>query len=237
MWWLIVAITHIPKFVVPTPPEVVARFVDYLPTGQLQYHLATTLTEALLGGVGGVLFGLLSGYTLAKSSLAEKLMAPYLVASQSVPVIAFTPVLILWFGNGLLSKVVICAVIVFFPMTINTMIGLRSADPGLVEVLQTFRADRWQILRMVEIPAALPAVFGGLKVGGTLSILGAVVGEFVGAKSGLGFLVNYSAFQLDTPLMFVGLLSLVVLGVVVFTCISLVERRALRWRLRGSNWN
>jgi NitT/TauT family transport system permease protein len=115
------------------------------------------------------------------------------------------------------------------------MVGLRSVDTGLVEVLRTFRADRWQVLRMVEIPAALPSVFGGLKVGGTLAILGAVVGEFVGAKVGLGYLVNYSAFQLDTPLMFVGLLCLIVLGVSVFSLISLVERRALRWRLRGGN--
>ncbi|HEX6513684.1 MAG TPA: ABC transporter permease subunit, partial [Chloroflexota bacterium] len=103
----------------------------------------------------------------------------------------------------------------------------------LIEVMRTFRADRWQILRMIEIPSALPNVFGGLKVGGTLSILGAVVGEFVGAKRGLGFLVNYAAFQLDTPLMFVGLLCLVALGVSVFLLVSLAERRALRWRLRG----
>jgi NitT/TauT family transport system permease protein len=99
--------------------------------------------------------------------------------------------------------------------------------------MRTFRADRWQILRMVEVPAALPNVFAGLKVGGTLSILGAVVGEFVGAKRGLGFLVNYAAFQLDTPLMFVGLFSLVVLGVALFSFISVVERRALRWRTHG----
>jgi NitT/TauT family transport system permease protein len=235
LWWLFVALTGMPRFVLPSPPEVLGRLIDYLPTGQLQRHFGATLTEALLGGSLGVLFGLLSGYALAKSHVAEKLVAPYLVASQSVPVIAFTPVLILWFGNGLLSKVLICGLIVFFPMTISTMVGLRSVDTGLVEVLRTFRADRWQVLRMVEIPAALPSVFGGLKVGGTLAILGAVVGEFVGAKVGLGYLVNYSAFQLDTPLMFVGLLCLVVLGVSVFSLISLIERRALRWRLRGRN--
>jgi NitT/TauT family transport system permease protein len=155
------------------------------------------------------------------------------VASQSVPVVAFTPMLILWFGTGLVSKAIICAVIVFFPMAISTMVGLRSVDPGLVEVMQTFRAGRWQILRLVEIPAAMPSIFGGLRVSGTLSILGAVVGEFVGAKRGLGFLVNYAAFQLDTPLMFVGLLSLVVLGVGVYASIALAEGRALRWRSRG----
>jgi len=237
LWWLFVLATHMPKFVLPSPDLVVARFVEYVPTGQLWRHIEATVEEAILGGAVGVLFGVLSGYLLAKSVVAEKLVAPYLVASQSVPVIAFTPVLILWFGTGLLSKVIICAVIVFFPMTINTMVGLRTVDPGLIEVLQTFRADRWQVLRMVEIPGALPNVFAGLKVGGTLAILGAVVGEFVGAKVGLGFLVNYAAFQLDTPLMFVGLFCLVVLGVTLFTLISLAERRALRWRLRGSNWN
>jgi NitT/TauT family transport system permease protein len=233
IWWLVVVITGLPKFILPTPGEVLARLIDYLPGGQLWLHFRTTIVEALLGGCIGVLFGLLSGYALAKSIVAERIVAPYLVASQSVPVVAFAPMLILWFGSGLVSKVIICAVIVFFPMTINTMVGVRSVDPGLLELLQTFGADRWQVLRMVEGPAALPSVFGGLKVGGTLSILGAVVGEFVGAKAGLGFLVNYSAFQLDTPLMFVGLFCLVVLGVAVFSFVSLAERRALRWRRVG----
>ncbi|HLG73880.1 MAG TPA: ABC transporter permease [Chloroflexota bacterium] len=233
LWWGIVAATGLPKFVLPTPWEVLQRLVDYVPTGQLQLHFETTIAEALLGGLLGVAFGLLSGYALAKSVVAEKLVGPYLVASQSVPVVAFTPILILWFGTGLTSKVIICAVIVFFPMTISTMVGLRSVDPGLIELMRTFRADRWQVLRMVELPAALPSIFGGLKVGGTLSILGAVVGEFVGAKRGLGFLVNYAAFQLDTPLMFVGLFCLVALGVAVFSLVSLAERRALHWRTHG----
>src|SRR5579862_2762965 len=232
-WWLVAVLTGLPKFVLPTPPEVLLRLLDYLPSGQLWLHFRTTILEAVLGGCIGVLFGLLSGYALAKSTIAEKIVAPYLVASQSVPVVAFTPVLILWFGSGLVSKVIICAVIVFFPMTISTMVGLRAVDPGLLELMETFRAGRWQVLRMVEAPAALPNIFGGLKVGGTLSILGAVVGEFVGAKAGLGFLVNYSAFQLDTPLMFVGLFCLVLLGVSVFSLISLAERRALRWRTIG----
>src|SRR5262249_7334189 len=124
-------------------------------------------------------------------------------------------------------------VIVFFPMTISTMVGLRSVDRGLVEMMSTFRASRRDVLRMVEIPAAMPNLFGGLKVGGTLCILGAVVGEFVGAKAGLGYLVNYSSNQLDTELMFVGLFCLVLLGVSVFSLISLAERRALRWMRRG----
>ncbi len=233
IWWLVVIGARLPRFVMPTPAAVLLRLIDYLPTGQLWSHFVATISEAILGGALGVLFGLLSGYALAKSVPAEKLMAPYLVASQSVPVIAFTPILILWFGPGLMSKVIICAVIVFFPMTISTMVGLRSVDPRLVELMHTFRADGWQILRMVEIPAAMPNIMGGLKVSGTLSILGAVVGEFVGAKRGLGFLVNYAAYQLDTPLMFVGLFSLVALGVTVFSLISLAERRALRWRLHG----
>jgi NitT/TauT family transport system permease protein len=233
LWWLVVVVTGVPRFVLPAPGEVLSRLVDYAPSGQLWLHFETTIVEALLGGLLGVVFGLVSGYGLAKSVLAEKLVGPYLVASQSVPVVAFTPILILWFGTGLTSKVIICAVIVFFPMTISTMVGLRSVDPGLIELMRTFRADRWQKLRMVELPAALPSIYGGLKVGGTLSILGAVVGEFVGAKRGLGYLVNYAAFQLDTPLMFVGLLCLVALGVTVFTLISLAERRALRWRLHG----
>jgi len=233
LWWLFVIAARLPAFVLPSPADVFLRLLDYLPTGRLWGHFGTTIEESLLGGAIGTLFGLASGYLLAKSSLAERLVSPYLVASQSVPVIAFTPMLILWFGNGLLSKVIICAIIVFFPITISTMVGLRSVDPGLLELLRTFRASRADVLRMVEIPSALPSIFGGLKVAGTLSILGAVVGEFVGAKAGLGFLVDYSAFQLDTPLMFVGLLCLVLLGVSMFSAITLAERRALRWMKRG----
>ncbi|MBV9121634.1 MAG: ABC transporter permease [Chloroflexi bacterium] len=233
LWWLFVGVMRLPAFVLPAPDAVLERAVEYIPSGRLWGHLATTLLEALLGGSLGVAFGLLSGYALARSEVAERLVSPYLVASQSVPIIAFTPVLILWFGTGLVSKVIICAIIVFFPMTISAMVGLRSVDPVLHELMRTFEANRWQTLIMIEIPAALPSIFGGLKLSGTLSILGAVVGEFVGSKAGLGYLVNYSAFQLDTPLMFVGLICLVVVGVLIFSAISAVERRALRWRRRG----
>ena len=186
-WTLIVSITQMPVFLLPSPMGVWNKFVILLQNGTLLSNALVTLYEVLLGLSLGSIVAMCMGYFLAKSRLTEKLLSPYLVASQAIPVIAIAPLLIIWFGPGILSKVLICSLTVFFPVLVNTMIGFRAVPDNLRDLMRSLRATRWQKLRHLEIPAALPVLFGGLRIGATLSVIGAVVGEFVGSDRGLDF--------------------------------------------------
>ena len=158
-------------------------------------------------------------------------MSPYIVAAQATPILALAPLLSLWFGPGLVSKVVICALIVFFPIAIATMVGIRSVDARLLELARSLRATRRQVLRTLEIPAALPSIFGGLRVGVTLAVVGAIVGEWAGADRGLGVLVNLARGSLfDIPLMFATLVTIAALGVALYVLVVVIERALLRAR-------
>jgi NitT/TauT family transport system permease protein len=170
------------------------------------------------------------GYLLAKSPLLERLAGPYIVASQSVPAIAIAPLLIIWFGSGKLSKVLICALVVFFPVLVNTIVGIRSVDEGLRTLMRSLRANRWQTFTRLEVPAAMPVLLGGLKIGVTLSVIGAVVGEFVGADRGLGFLINLSKGLFNTPLMFAALIVLSAISLSLYLIVTGLEHWLLAWR-------
>ena len=225
-WRAIVFIGGYPPFILPAPEVVFGRFVGALADGTIWPHLATTLQEVALGFTVGATAGVAIGYVLARSAIVERLLSPYLVAAQAVPILAIAPLLALWFGPGLLSKVVICSLIVFFPVAIATMVGIRSVDVRLLELGRSLRATRRQVLTTLEIPAALPSILGGMRVGVTLAVVGAVVGEWAGADRGLGVLINLARGSLfDIPLMFAALLTLALLGIVLYLAVVVVERR------------
>jgi putative riboflavin transport system permease protein len=225
-WKLVVLVTRLPEFILPAPEAVAARFVSAWTDGTMAPHAWTTLVEVLLGFAVGALAGVVAGYALARSRLIERLISPYLVAAQAVPILALAPLLALWFGPDLLAKVVICGLIVFFPVAIATLVGLRSVDRGLLELGRSLRASRRQVLVTIEIPAALPAILGGLRVGVTLAVVGAIVGEWAGAKSGLGYLVNLARGSLfDIPLLFATLATIALLGIACYLVVVLAERR------------
>jgi NitT/TauT family transport system permease protein len=225
-WKAIVVIGGYPVFILP-PPEIVAeRFIRAWTDGTIEPHFAATLQEVVLGFAVGAGLALAIGYGLARSVLVERLLSPYLVAAQATPILALAPLLALWFGAGLLSKVVICALIVFFPVAVATMVGIRSVDAGLLELARSLRATQTQIVGTLEIPAALPSILGGMRVGVTLAVVGAIVGEWAGASQGLGVLVNLARGSLfDIPLMFATLLTIALLGVVLYGLVVLTERR------------
>jgi NitT/TauT family transport system permease protein len=226
IWRAIVFIGGYPPFILPTPEAVFGRFLGAIGDGILWPHFATTLLEVALGFTVGAAAGLGIGYVLARSALVERLASPYLVAAQAVPILAIAPLLALWFGPGLLSKVVICSLIVFFPVAISTMVGIRSVDPRLLELGRSLRATPRQVLTTLEIPAALPSILGGMRVGVTLAVVGAVVGEWAGAERGLGVLINLARGSLfDIPLMFAALLTLALMGIVLYLAVVLVERQ------------
>jgi len=230
LWEMVIRWVDYPAFILPSPPRVYTRFLSVLADGTLLHHTRVTATEAVLGFALGFAVATVLGYLLAKSPLAERLLSPYIVASQAIPIVALAPLLILWFGNGLASKILVSALIVFFPILVNTIVGVRSVDPRWMDLMHSLTASRWQVLTKVEIPAALPVLFGGIKVGITLSVVGAVVGEFVGADQGLGFLVNLSRGLFDTPLMFVSIFALVALALTLYTAVFFLEKAIIRWK-------
>lgn len=229
-WALIVSISGVPSFLLPSPAGVWSKFLITLGDGTLLSNTLITLYEVLLGLFIGSVVAMCLGYWLAKSRLMEKILSPYLVASQAIPVVAIAPLLVIWFGSGIFSKVLICSLTVFFPVLVNTMIGFRAVPDNLRDLMRSLRATRWQKLRFLEIPAALPVLFGGLRIGATLSVIGAVVGEFVGSDCGLGFLINVGRGQYDTALVFVAIFTLILMALILYGLAMLAERRSTRWK-------
>lgn len=219
-----------PAFILPAPTRVWGRFLLALGDGSLVRNASATLLEVVLGVVFGVSMATFTGYLLSKSRLLERLLSPYLVASQAVPIVAIAPLLVIWFGPGIASKVLICSLIVFFPVLVNTVVGLRAVPDHLRDLMRSMHASRLQMARYLEIPAALPVFLGGLRIGATLSVIGAVVGEFVGADRGLGFLINVARGQFDTALVFVAVFTLIALALGLYGFVLLLEKRLLRWQ-------
>ena len=225
-WKLLTLVTGTPEYILPAPEVVAQRALRAIGSGLLWEHAAVTLSEILLGLAVGASTAIAIGTALGKSVVVERVLSPYIVAAQSVPILALAPLLDIWFGGGLLARVLICALIVFFPIAIATMVGIRSTDPLLLELFRSLGATPRQRTIRLEIPSALPVIFGGLRVGVTLAVIGAVVAEWAGASSGLGVLINIANQGLfDTPLMFVALTTLAVIGITLHGVVVSIERR------------
>ena len=230
LWWLVARTAHLPAFILPSPMQVWLRFLMAASDGSLFFNTAVTLLEITLGLLCGAGMATILGYLVAKSRALERVLSPYLVASQAIPLVAIAPLLVIWFGPGMFSKVLICALIVFFPVLVNTVVGVRAVPPALLDLMHSLHASRGQILVKLEIPAALPVFLGGLRIGATLSVIGAVVGELVGSNQGLGFLINIGRGQYDTALVFVAVFMLIVLALCLYGAVAWLEARALVWQ-------
>lgn len=230
VWHFATMLLDLPAFILPGPGLVWRRFLQSLQDGQIITHLLTTLLEVLLGLFLGGLTATILGYLLSKSSTLEKIISPYLVASQSIPIVAIAPLIVIWFGPGIFSKILICSLTVFFPILINTVVGLREVPQDLRDLMRTLQASRTQTFLKLEVPAALPIFLGGLRVGATLAVIGAVVGELVGADRGLGFLINVGRGQYDTALVFVSVITLILLAMSLYGLVLLLENRFLAWQ-------
>ena len=229
-WGLFARLSGLPRFILPSPMDVWTRLLKSLGDGSLLYHTSVTLLEITLGMLVGVTFATVLGYILAKSRSLEKILSPYLVASQAIPIVAIAPLLVIWLGHGITSKVVICALIVFFPVLVNTIVGVRAVPLALYDMMNSLRASRWQVLSKLELPASLPILLGGLRIGATLSVIGAIVGELVDAKEGLGYLLKVGDFQYDTSMVFVAVIMLVALALGLYGIVTLLEKRFLKWQ-------
>jgi NitT/TauT family transport system permease protein len=228
LWSLIVRWGDYPPFILPGPERVAARLWALAVEGTLWRHWVATAVEVGLGLGLGVTVGLLLAYPLAHWRPFERLVAPYLVASQAVPIVAVAPLLIIWFGPGLLARVLVSALIAFFPVLISAIAGFRQVPPEWRELFRSLQATRWQTFRKLEWPAALPVIFGGLKIGATLSVIGAFVGELISADRGIGFLIKQGQGLYDTPLVFGGILLLASQALLLYGLLTGLEHRCLR---------
>ncbi len=219
-----------PAFILPGPRLVWQRFLSVVADGTLWANTQVTLIEIFGGLALGLSVAVVLGYLLAKSPALEQVVLPYLVASQALPIVALAPLLVIWLGAGHLSKIVVCALTLFFPVLVNTIVGIRSVEKGLHDLMRSLNASPWQVFTLLELPAALPVLLSGLKIGLTLSVIGAVVGEFVAADRGLGFMVNLARGLFDTPLLFVALATLMAIALIFYGLMTALERALLRWQ-------
>ncbi len=220
-------------YIFPKPSAVAVAIGNDLGNARFWGHAAITLREILIGCAAGSLIGFALGVLLTQSAFAEAVITPYIVALQAVPKVALAPLIVTLLGYGELSKVAIAAIISFFPLLVNVMLGIRGADEGQLELMRSLRATRIQMLRWVQLPAALPAIFAGLEVAVVFSVVGAIVGEFTGASGGLGYLIEQRSFSLNQAAVFSTLIVLSVIGLVLDALVRGVAHRVVRWRSIG----
>jgi NitT/TauT family transport system permease protein len=229
VWEASIRLFEVSPFVLPTPSAVAHSFWVGLSNGVYMKHAMLTAAEALSGFVLALIVGVTLGALIAEVRLLERAFYPLLVALQAMPKVALAPLAIIWLGYGMTSKVVLAALLGFFPILINTIAGLKSCDAGKVDLMRAMAASRWQIFRLVRLPNAMPFVFAGINVAASFVVLGAVTGEFLGAKEGLGTLILLANNELDTAQIFAILIMLGLLGFVLYTAVRTVQRRVLRW--------
>ena len=228
VWQLVVWSTGVARFILPPPADVARAWLDNF--AALMGHAGQTMTEILLGLALGAGLGIGTALTMASFRPARRWLLPTLVASQAIPVFALAPILVLWLGYGLASKVAMATLIIYFPVTAAFFDGLRRTEPGWLDLARTMGGTRWTILRRVRVPAALPSLASGLRVATAVAPIGAVVGEWVGASGGLGYQMLRANALFQADLMFAALFTLVLCAVALYFAVDTGLRRMLRWQ-------
>jgi putative hydroxymethylpyrimidine transport system permease protein len=230
LWQALVSVTGVAAYILPGPLLVGRVFLDNAKLQLLIAHAVVTGSEIALGLVLGCLLGCVSAVLVASSPPVRRWLMPVLVVSQAIPVFALAPALVLWLGYGLLSKVAMATLIIYFPVTAAFFDGLRRTDPGWLDLARTMGGSRWRILRHVRIPAALPALSSGIRVATAVAPIGAIVGEWVGSSAGLGYLMLQSNARLQIDVMFAALLVLALMAVGLYFIVDAGLRRVLPWQ-------
>jgi NitT/TauT family transport system permease protein len=228
-WELIVRFFEVPIFIFPAPSKVAEALWRGFSTGLYQKHLYHTLLETVLGFLLGAALGFFLGTVVALNRYVEYFFYPYIVMFQSLPKVALSPLIVVWFGLGLKSQVVNAALVAFFPLLVNTVVGLKSADEDRMNLMRSLAASEAQIFWILRLPNALPFVMAGLDVAMIFALIGAIVAEFVGARAGLGMLIQSMNFNMDVSGQFSVLLILSIVGLLLNRCILLIRRRVLFW--------
>ncbi|WP_134684107.1 ABC transporter permease [Brevibacillus migulae] len=224
MWEGICRGFSIPAFILPPPSDVFRSLWD-IREQLFGIHLWVTLREALLGLLLAILFGIGLSMAMTFSRIVERLVYPYLVISQTIPIIALSPIFILWFGYDLSGKIAVTVLFTFFPIVVSLYDGLRHTDPDMVNLLRTMGATQKQIFWKLQIPSSLPHFFSGLKVAATYSVAGATIGEWLGSSAGLGYFARRASGNFQAPALFASVVLLSLMGILLFWLVSLLEKR------------
>lgn len=229
VWWLAVLAFGVPEYLVPSPPALASKFWSLTTKAGLFGHVPVTLMEIVTGFIIGAALGVGIAVMFVRLPLLEIVLNPIIIFVQTAPKIAIAPLLLLWLGLGATPKIVLVAIVVFFPVMSNMVSALRSIDPNLLALAKILRMNGWSRLWRIELPQALPLLFTGMKIGITLAVTAAVIGELMGARAGLGYLLSLGQETSDIGLVLVSVILLSLLGYLLFLAIDLVEKRMLRW--------
>jgi len=231
IWQLYVSLNHVNEVILPSPWEVLKSLATN--KSLLATNLAVTGEEIIIGFLVGSAAGIILGILITYSKILELALFPLVIASQVIPVFAIAPLLIIWFGFGITPKVLIAALIVFFPICVNQVEGLRSADQGAVDLIRSYGASEARVFRMVRMPASVPFVLAGMQIGVTFSVIGAVIAEWVGAQKGLGALMLSAASLSNTTVVFAAIVTVAVVGVVLFALVRIVGDLLFPWQAKS----
>jgi NitT/TauT family transport system permease protein len=229
IWIVATEYWHVPNYVLPTPVGVLGALKAGYIEGLLWKHLLFTLQATVLGYILGCTIALVFGAFVAESRTFDRFVYPYIIALQSMPKVAIAPLIVVWFGFGLESKVVIVALVCFFPVLINTIVGIRQADRDLIDLYRAFSASRWMIFWQVKLPAAAGHIFAGLQISIGLGLIGAIVAEFIASQRGLGNVIQAASVTLDAATMFAALISLAVMGIAGSQLVRVLHARIVFW--------
>lgn len=228
--WEVLALSGIlPPIVLPAPSAIAVRLYDLFRSGEIQPHLVVTTTEIVSGYALGVAAGFACGALVALIPSVERFLYPYIVALQTVPKVAIAPLFLIWFGYGITSKVVIAALVCFFPVLVSVMSAFHATDRDQLDMMRAFGASRWQTFIQLRTMAALPTIFAGLEIAAVFAVIGALVGEFVGAQAGLGYLIASLNFNIDVPGVFAVLIVLSILGSLMHGIVRFIGQRSVFW--------
>jgi NitT/TauT family transport system permease protein len=229
LWEGAIRYFEVPSFLVPPPSAIVVALWSGLSSGYYFSHAGVTAFEALVGFAAGSALGVVLGGLIVVFPTIERIVYPYIVALQTIPKVAIAPLMVVWFGFGLTSKVLVVALVSLFPVLVNVIAGLRAVDQDRLDLLRALTATRWQVFRYLRFPNALPFLFAGLNTAIVLAVIGAIVGEFVGANKGIGFLILQANYQLDIAGTFSLFVVLSMMGVAMHSSLRWVERRCVFW--------
>ena len=228
-WEVLVTALQVPQYILPPPTSVFRALVNGFASNLYPQHIMVTLSETLLGFIVGTILAFVLGTVVALSRKVEYFLYPFIVMFQAMPKVALAPLIVVWFGLGLTSKVINAALVAFFPLMVNTIVGLRSAEEDRINLMRSLAASKWQIFWMLRLPNALPFIFAGLEIAMIFALIGAIVAEFVGAERGLGMLIQSMNINMDIAGQFSILLILSILGLVLNGAVTFARRRLLFW--------
>lgn len=229
IWQLYIWIFNVPEYMLASPARTAMEIYELIISGEVLSHFFVTSTEILAGFIFGVLLGVFMGYIIGKVRILEEALMPYILLAQTAPKIALAPLFVIWFGLGFVSKLVLVISMVFFPVMVGMILGLKSISTNLKYLMQITRLNWWQKLWHVELMHSLPYIFAGLKVGMVQAVIAAIVAEWISGESGLGYLLIYSSTTYNLPMLFAGIFFTVIVGIIFYQIVEWLENRYLFW--------